>query len=184
MRKLFALGFGVALIGSASAAVAGEHSVGAGYGSIGDGDFAWNSPVISYGYKISDNLAVDVTAQGFGADDGDSFSNAAGVGSYNLELDLALTFRVKGGITTQQGHFLYACAGYAYAEGSGDIVLLPVGGGAGLNFSENDSIDGAVAGVGGDFKISDRWGFEASYQRGLGDLDGGNLWTGTLRYRF
>jgi hypothetical protein len=71
-----------------------------------------------------------------------------------------------------------------HAGGAGDIVLLSFGGGDGISFSESDSIDGAVAGVGADFKIADRWGFEASYQRGLGDLDGGNLWTGTLRYRF
>jgi hypothetical protein len=175
MKKISAIIFLGALASNTTNAFAGEHSVGLGYGSVGDDDLTFNSAVISYGYQINQNWAVDLNIQGFNTDDS--------YGGIVFELDYAVSGRVKGGLTTSGGHFLYLSGGYVYGTGTISACGVGVGGGV-FCFSESGDLDGPTAGLGADFKIADNWSIDANYQRSFGDLDGGNLWTATVRYRF
>lgn len=152
--------------------LAGQHSFGVGYGVLGDQDISFNTVVSSYGYQIDDHWGMDLAIQGYNTDDS--------YGGVVIELDYLASARVKGGLTTNGGHFFYLSGGYAYGSASYRYCF---GGGLGCG-SGDGNLDGATAGVGADFKVAENWGLEASYQRGFGDLDELNFYTGTVRYRF
>jgi len=145
-----------------------EQYVGVGVLNIDSDDLSITSIAATFDHKYNDNLGVQIGVATGGDDDIYVLGFEASV-----ELDYALSAKVKAGFPTQAG-FLYGTVGYSKVELDGKAL--------GITVSENGN--GAMAGVGADFNLSDQWGLGLEFNRGFGDIEDTNLWQAVVQYKF
>ena len=160
MKKIFGL-ISVLLFASSASA---EHQIGGGFYNLGDGDISFTGLAGVYSNKFNDNFAADVAIAIGGSD------NYEGI---DADVNNGLAAKLKGGITSGD-MFLYVSAGYA----TFDLDVSFEG------LKESTDGNGALAGVGIDFSVSDKTTINVDYSRGFGDLEDSNLFMGVLKYRF
>jgi hypothetical protein len=159
--KLIGLLFG--LVAFVNPAVA-EHQIGGGFYNLGDGDISFTGLAGVYSNKFNDNFSADVAVVLGGSD------NYEGL---DADVNYGLAAKLKAGITSGD-MFLYVAAGYA----TFDLDVSFEG------FEESADGNGALAGFGIDFSVSDKTSINIDYSRAFGDLEDTNVFVGVLKYRF
>lgn len=144
------------VLGQAGSAF-GENSVGLGYGYAGGDGVSFNSVVLDFSAKASDNIGFAVTGQYGGSDSG-------------VDLDSFIAGKLRLGTTTAGGSFFYVTAGYGNASLSG--------------YGASASESGGLVGAGIEVGTSGNWGYGLEFTTGVGnfdELDAGNF---VIKYKF
>lgn len=165
MKKLFVAASALLAMNVANA----EQYVGAGLLHMDGDDIGITSFAATYDYKFNPNIGVQLGL----ATGGDDDVRVPPVGSVNIELDYAVTAKLKAGIPTWAG-FLYGTLGYSTVNLEAKAL--------GVTLSEDGN--GAVAGFGADFILSNEWGVGFEYTRGFSDIEDTNLFQAVVQYKF